>query len=80
MGQTRGSRLLGDQTPIPEAGSRPVLEPRELCSSVLRCLGIATRVVSNFNSAHDNGQEPEVDKYVDSSRANAGDLTEDSMW
>lgn len=51
-----------------------------LCSTVLRCLGIATRVVSNFNSAHDTDGNLSVDKYVDSYGRTLEDLTEDSMW
>ncbi|EGV92446.1 Protein-glutamine gamma-glutamyltransferase 6 [Cricetulus griseus] len=47
---------------------------------VLRCLGIATRVVSNFNSAHDTDGNLSVDKYVDSYGRTLEDLTEDSMW
>ncbi|XP_032317872.1 protein-glutamine gamma-glutamyltransferase 6 isoform X2 [Camelus ferus] len=48
--------------------------------TVLRCLGIATRVVSNFNSAHDTDRNLTVDKYVDSFGRTLEDLTEDSMW
>ncbi|XP_070341774.1 protein-glutamine gamma-glutamyltransferase 6 isoform X2 [Equus asinus] len=48
--------------------------------TVLRCLGIATRVVSNFNSAHDTDGSLSVDKYVDSFGRTLEDLTEDSMW
>ncbi|XP_064132538.1 protein-glutamine gamma-glutamyltransferase 6 [Loxodonta africana] len=48
--------------------------------TVLRCLGIATRVVSNFNSAHDTDRNLRVDKYVDSFGRTLEDLTEDSMW
>ncbi|XP_060043452.1 protein-glutamine gamma-glutamyltransferase 6 [Erinaceus europaeus] len=48
--------------------------------TVLRCLGIATRVVSNFNSAHDTDRNLSVDKYVDSFGRTLEDLTEDSMW
>ncbi|XP_031229514.1 protein-glutamine gamma-glutamyltransferase 6 isoform X2 [Mastomys coucha] len=48
--------------------------------TVLRCLGIATRVVSNFNSAHDTDGNLSVDKYVDSYGRTLEDLTEDSMW
>ncbi|XP_004687054.1 PREDICTED: protein-glutamine gamma-glutamyltransferase 6 [Condylura cristata] len=48
--------------------------------TVLRCLGIATRVVSNFNSAHDTDGNLSVDKYVDSFGRTLEDLTEDSMW
>ncbi|XDB56490.1 hypothetical protein AB1E18_009958 [Capra hircus] len=48
--------------------------------TVLRCLGIATRVVSNFNSAHDTDRNLSVDKYVDSFGRTLEDLTEDSTW
>nr|KAF6359190.1 transglutaminase 6 [Pipistrellus kuhlii] len=48
--------------------------------TVLRCLGIATRIVSNFNSAHDTDRSLSVDKYVDSFGRTLEDLTEDSMW
>ncbi|KAM5245852.1 protein-glutamine gamma-glutamyltransferase 6 [Ctenodactylus gundi] len=48
--------------------------------TVLRCLGIATRVVSNFNSAHDTDRNLSVDKYVDSFGRTLEELTEDSMW
>ncbi|XP_075818817.1 protein-glutamine gamma-glutamyltransferase 6 [Microtus pennsylvanicus] len=48
--------------------------------TVLRCLGIATRVVSNFNSAHDTDGNLSVDKYVDTFGRTLEDLTEDSMW
>ncbi|KAM8774932.1 protein-glutamine gamma-glutamyltransferase 6 isoform 1-T1 [Rhynchonycteris naso] len=48
--------------------------------TVLRCLGIATRVVSNFNSAHDTDRSLSVDKYVDSFGRTLEGLTEDSMW
>ncbi|EHB04277.1 Protein-glutamine gamma-glutamyltransferase 6 [Heterocephalus glaber] len=48
--------------------------------TVLRCLGIPTRVVSNFNSAHDTDKNLSVDKYVDSFGRTLEDLTEDSMW
>ncbi|XP_017535263.3 protein-glutamine gamma-glutamyltransferase 6 isoform X1 [Manis javanica] len=48
--------------------------------TVLRCLGIATRVVSNFNSAHDTDRNLSVDKYVDFFGRTLEDLTEDSMW
>ncbi|XP_038606634.1 protein-glutamine gamma-glutamyltransferase 6 [Tachyglossus aculeatus] len=48
--------------------------------TVLRCLGLATRVVSNFNSAHDTDGNLIVDKYVDSFGRALDDITEDSMW
>ncbi|KAM9059316.1 LOW QUALITY PROTEIN: protein-glutamine gamma-glutamyltransferase 6 [Megaptera novaeangliae] len=48
--------------------------------TVLGCLGIATRVVSKFNLAHDMGRNLSVDKYMDSFGRTLEDLMEDSMW
>lgn len=79
----RGLRpeIMGVARPLPGPGSWPApgASPAS-CSSVLRCLGIATRVVSNFNSAHDTDRNLSVDKYVDSFGRTLEDLTEDSMW
>lgn len=70
-GETRGAGLRPErQSSLQQA----------LCPTVLRCLGIATRVVSNFNSAHDTDGNLSVDKYVDSYGRTLVDLTEDSMW
>lgn len=71
-------RLLWKPGPSLRGQGPACSEP--LCSAVLRCLGIATRVVSNFNSAHDTDQNLSVDKYVDSFGRTLEDLTEDSMW
>ncbi|NWW12473.1 TGM3L glutamyltransferase, partial [Oreocharis arfaki] len=46
---------------------------------VLRCLGIPTRVITNFNSAHDKNLNLSVDKYIDMS-GNTLHLSEDSVW
>uniref|UniRef100_A0A8V5GR59 protein-glutamine gamma-glutamyltransferase n=1 Tax=Melopsittacus undulatus TaxID=13146 RepID=A0A8V5GR59_MELUD len=47
--------------------------------TVLRSLGIPTRVITNFNSAHDRNINLSVDKYVDISGKTLH-LTEDSVW
>lgn len=47
--------------------------------AVLRCLGIPTRVITNFNSAHDKNLNLSVDKYIDVSGNNLH-LSEDSVW
>ncbi|XP_069728242.1 protein-glutamine gamma-glutamyltransferase 6-like [Phaenicophaeus curvirostris] len=47
--------------------------------TVLRCLGIPTRVITNFNSAHDSNINLSIDKYIDTSGKTLH-LTEDSVW
>ncbi|XP_051659389.1 protein-glutamine gamma-glutamyltransferase 6-like [Manacus candei] len=47
--------------------------------TVLRCLGIPTRVITNFNSAHDTNINLSIDKYIDISGKTLH-LTEDSVW
>uniref|UniRef100_A0A8C3JII4 protein-glutamine gamma-glutamyltransferase n=1 Tax=Calidris pygmaea TaxID=425635 RepID=A0A8C3JII4_9CHAR len=47
--------------------------------TVLRSLGIPTRVITNFNSAHDTNINLSIDKYIDISGKTL-DLTEDSVW
>ncbi|XP_040544618.1 protein-glutamine gamma-glutamyltransferase 6 isoform X3 [Gallus gallus] len=47
--------------------------------TVLRSLGIPTRVITNFNSAHDSNTNLSIDKYIDVSGKTL-DLTEDSIW
>ncbi|XP_027645938.1 protein-glutamine gamma-glutamyltransferase 6-like [Falco biarmicus] len=47
--------------------------------TVLRCLGIPTRVITNFNSAHDRNINLSIDKYIDISGKTLH-FTEDSVW
>ncbi|XP_069507288.1 protein-glutamine gamma-glutamyltransferase 5-like [Ambystoma mexicanum] len=50
-----------------------------LCS-VLRCLGIPTRVVTNFNSAHDTDGNMVVDEYYDEHGSKIKNNRKDSIW
>uniref|UniRef100_A0A663NCN6 protein-glutamine gamma-glutamyltransferase n=1 Tax=Athene cunicularia TaxID=194338 RepID=A0A663NCN6_ATHCN len=47
--------------------------------TVLRSLGIPTRVITNFNSAHDRNINLSIDEYIDISGKTLH-LTEDSVW
>ncbi|XP_068272563.1 protein-glutamine gamma-glutamyltransferase 6-like [Nyctibius grandis] len=47
--------------------------------TVLRSLGIPTRVITNFNSAHDRNINLSIDQYIDISGKTLH-LTEDSVW
>lgn len=48
--------------------------------SVMRCLGIPCRSVSNFASAHDTEENLKVDIYLDEKGRKIDSLTNDSVW
>ncbi|XP_069504412.1 protein-glutamine gamma-glutamyltransferase 4 [Ambystoma mexicanum] len=49
-------------------------------TTVLRCLGIPARSVTNFASAHDTEDNLKVDIYIDEKGQKLDDWTSDSVW
>ncbi|XP_032091573.1 protein-glutamine gamma-glutamyltransferase 4 isoform X1 [Thamnophis elegans] len=49
-------------------------------TTVMRCLGIPCRSVSNFASAHDTEENLKVDIYLDEKGRKIDSLTNDSVW
>ncbi|NXA48099.1 TGM4 glutamyltransferase, partial [Nothocercus julius] len=49
-------------------------------TTVMRCLGIPARSVSNFDSAHDTQEDLRVDIFLNENREPLSNLTLDSIW
>ncbi|NWX47930.1 TGM4 glutamyltransferase, partial [Steatornis caripensis] len=49
-------------------------------TTVMRCLGIPSRCVTNFNSAHDTDENLRVDIYVNESGEKLNRMSLDSVW
>ncbi|XP_062986391.1 coagulation factor XIII A chain [Elgaria multicarinata webbii] len=49
-------------------------------TTFLRCIGIPARLVTNFNSAHDNDANLQMDVFVDENGMVESRLTKDSIW
>ncbi|XP_006008136.1 protein-glutamine gamma-glutamyltransferase K [Latimeria chalumnae] len=51
-----------------------------VATTVLRCLGIPGRSVTNFSSAHDSDTSLEIDYYIDEDHCALDHLNNDSIW
>jgi transglutaminase 1 len=51
-----------------------------LFTTVMRCLGIPTRSVTNFESAHDTDDNRQINKYYDKKGEYLDSMTADSVW
>ncbi|XP_072268374.1 protein-glutamine gamma-glutamyltransferase 4 [Pyxicephalus adspersus] len=49
-------------------------------TTVMRCLGIPARSVTNFNSAHDTEENLKIDYYLNEQGETVDDISSDSVW
>ncbi|XP_060103473.1 protein-glutamine gamma-glutamyltransferase 4 [Heteronotia binoei] len=89
-------RYAGGTSPLAWTGSAPILQQyyktkrtvnfgqcwvfSGVLTTVMRSLGIPSRSVSNFASAHDTEENLKVDIYLNEKGEKVEDLTSDSIW
>ncbi|KAL7976802.1 hypothetical protein Chor_008751, partial [Crotalus horridus] len=89
-------RYIGGTAPLAWTGSVPILQQyyktqksvlygqcwvfSGVVTTVMRCLGIPCRSISNFVSAHDTEENLKVDIYLDEKGRKIDSLTNDSVW
>ncbi|XP_015678362.1 protein-glutamine gamma-glutamyltransferase 4 [Protobothrops mucrosquamatus] len=89
-------RYIGGTAPLAWTGSVPILQQyyktqtsvlygqcwvfSGVVTTVMRCLGIPCRSISNFASAHDTEENLKVDIYLDEKGRKIDSLTNDSVW
>uniref|UniRef100_A0A8C0HAX7 Transglutaminase 4 n=1 Tax=Chelonoidis abingdonii TaxID=106734 RepID=A0A8C0HAX7_CHEAB len=86
----------GGTSPVAWTGSAPILQKyyktkkpirfgqcwvfSGVLTTVMRCLGIPARSVTNFASAHDTEENLKVDIYMNEKGEKLDDMTSDSVW
>lgn len=79
-----GPFCVGKEKSPAEGGTFPCVSLEELMQlfspTVLRCLGIPARVVTNYFSAHDNDANLQMDVFLEEDGNVSSKLTKDSVW
>uniref|UniRef100_A0A8C8SA85 Protein-glutamine gamma-glutamyltransferase 4 n=1 Tax=Pelusios castaneus TaxID=367368 RepID=A0A8C8SA85_9SAUR len=89
-------RYIGGTAPMAWTGSAPILQEyyktkKSICfgqcwvfsgvlTTVMRCLGIPARSVTNFASAHDTEENLKVDIFLNERSEKLDKMTSDSIW